>query len=214
MTYHTLNASAPQHLYGLVCREILYRLDPKMAGQYESCVIFGVTSIPGRALHFSVMCESGAQFARVPLHMIRWIAPGRDARPLGELQCWDSYGWSFSVTQYEYLREMVCDYRTPDGEIVPAHYWFTLDHTDNSYSQAPEQHKCYHLLLLDDGSGQIAAQPNNRILWRDKSFIRAGQHPLDYRVMHPTTWHAERGRSDPQATAYTRDDPPVIRDGA
>ena len=204
MTHHTLNASVPQHLYGYVASEILYALDPNKKGQFEPCVIFGITSIPSRVLHFSVMCESGAQFARVPIHMLRWIEPNRAPRPLGDLQCWDCYGWSFSVTQFEYLREIGCDYRTPSGEIVPAWYWFTLDHTDNSFSQAPQQHKCYHLLRLEDGTGQIAAMPNNRILWRDESFCKPG-HPLDYKVMDPETWHAEGTKQNPQGTAHTKD---------
>jgi hypothetical protein len=27
------------------------------------------------------------------------------------------------------------------------------------------QHKCFHILKCFDGSGQIAAMPNNRIVW-------------------------------------------------
>ena len=204
MTHHTLNASIPQHAYGLVCREILYHPDPEMVGQFEPCVIFGVTSIPSRALHFSIMCESGAQWARIPINMLRWETPRREPRAMPELQCWDAHGWSFSTVQYDYLREMGCEYHTPGGEMVPASYWFTLDHTDNGWSQYPPEHKCYHLLFLEDGSGQIAAMPNNRILWKDASFVRPG-HGLDYKVMHPMTWHAESGKRNPQDTAHTTD---------
>lgn len=203
MNHHCMNASVPRHLYGLVDRYILQGLDPRSEG-FEPCVIFGVTSIPSRALHFSILCESGAQWARIPLQMLRHEKPkGETMHPLTDLQMWDSHGWDFSVTHYEYLREMGCHYRKRDGSLVPASYWFTLDHTDNGYSQYPPEHKCYHLLLLEDGSGQIAAQPNNRIVWRDDSFVRAG-HPLDYKVMAPTTWHAESGRNA-QETAFTAD---------
>lgn len=202
--HHCLNASVPQHAYGYVAKEILHGLDPEYIGQYEPCVIFGVTSIPSRCLHFSILCESGAQWARIPLHMLRWQEPTRERRALNELQCWDCHGWDFSVTQYEYLREMGCKYRTPAGEMVNASYWFTLDHTDNGFSQYPPEHKCYHLLFLEDGPGQIAAMPNNRILWNDKSFVKPG-HPLNYKVMAPQTWHAEEGRKNPQDTAITQD---------
>lgn len=207
---HGLNASIPQHRYGYVCREILYGLDAQYVGQYEPCVLFGVTSIPSRALHFSILCESGAQWARIPLHLVRHEAPKADApvHPLYELQHWDSHGYEFGVTQYQFLREMACRFRTTDGAMVPASYWFTLDHVQNGWSDYPPEHKCYHVLLLEDGSGQIAAQPNNRILWDDKSFVKPG-HPLDYRVMHETTWHAEH-RPDaphinPQDTAHTQE---------
>lgn len=203
-SHHCLNASVPQHLYGYVCKEILYGMNPIAGAGFEPCVVFGVTSIPSRALHFSILCESGAQWARIPLQMLRHETPSSTLQhPLTDLQMWDSHGWDFSVTQYEYLREMGCSFRKRNGEMVPASYWFTLDHTDNGYSQFPPEHKCYHLLLLEDGSGQIAAMPNNRIVWRDDSFCKLG-HPLDYKVMAPRTWHAEMGRNA-QETAFTKD---------
>jgi hypothetical protein len=205
MNHHCLNASVPRHLYGHVSRRILHGMDGGKAG-FEPCVIFGVTSIPSRALHFSILCESGAQWARIPIQMLRHEIPAAIIQhELTDLQMWDAHGWDFSVTHYEYLREMGCHYRKRDGSLVPASYWFTLDHTDNGYSQYPPEHKCYHLLLLEDGSGQIAAQPNNRIVWRDDSFVKPG-HPLDYRVMAPTTWHAEAGRNA-QETAFTKESP-------
>jgi hypothetical protein len=202
--HHCLNASIPQHLYGYVNRLFLTGYDPEEELNYEPCVIFGVTSIPSRALHFSILCESGAQWARVPLHMLRWEIPAIDKAPehsLSELQMWDSHGWDFSVCRYEYLRELGCQYRKRDGALLPASYWFTLDHTDNGYSQYPPEHKCYHLLLIEDGSGQIAAQPNNRIVWRDDSFVKPG-HSLNYKVVTRETYHAEIGRN-PQDTAFT-----------
>lgn len=206
MTHYTLNGSVPQHVYGQVRSEILRGLEPEAIGPVEPCVIIGVTSIPSRCLHFSILCESGAQWARIPIHMLmhQMPAPGAPRHDLPDLQCWDCHGWDFSTVQYEYLREMACVYRATDGRLIPASYWFTLDHTDNGFSQYPPEHKCYHLLLLEDGSGQIAAMPNNRILWKDDSFVRPG-HPLDYKVMAPVTWHAENGRRNPQETAITKD---------
>ena len=191
-----MNKSIPQHTYGFVDQGILRGVTTD-TGAYERCVIFGVTSIPSRALHFSILCESGAQWARIPLHKLRHEQPiSERVHDLPQLQSWDCHGWDFCATHYEYLREMGCQYRNRDGVMVPASYWFTLDHTDNGYSQYPPEHKCYHLLLLEDGSGQIAAQPNNRILWRDDSFVRPNPaHLSEYRVMPDTTWHAELGRN-------------------
>jgi hypothetical protein len=49
---------------------------------------------------------------------------------------------------------------------------------------------------LEDGSGQIAAQPNNRILWNDDSFVHPNPSVLtEYAVMPDETWHAELGRN-------------------
>jgi len=195
-------------------------MDEQFRNIWEPCVIFGITSIPSRAWHFSIMCESGAQWARVPLHMLRHELPSNDIktarfplvaalRPesheLHELQMWDCHGWEFGVCQYEYLREMNCQYRQRNGSLVPARYWFTVDHTDNGWSQFPPEHKCYHFLLLEDGTGQIAAQPNNRIVWRDDSFTKSG-HPMDYRVVDRKIWHSEGQHINAQETAITSDD--------
>ena len=141
--------------------------------------------------------------------MLRWQLTGLLEAPkhsIENLQCWDCHGWDFSTVQYEYLREMGCEYKTPDGRMIPAAYWFTLDHTDNGFSQYPPEHKCYHVLLLEDGSGQIAAMPNNRILWKDNSFVKPNPETLKaYRVMASNTYHAESGRLNPQDTAITKD---------
>jgi len=199
-----MNASIPQHLYGFVDKRFLHGMDESYAGQYEPCVIFGITSIPSRAWTFSILCESGAQWARVPLHMLRWELPSLEAHPLNQLQMWDCHGYDFDVTQYQYLREMACEYRDRDGTQMPGSYWFTADHTDNGYSLYPPEHKCYHFLLLEDGSGQIAAMPNNRIVWKDDSWTKPG-HPLDYKVVSPETYHAETSKTNAQRTAFTQD---------
>jgi hypothetical protein len=203
MTHHTLTASLPQHIYGYVCKSIL------TAGEqygFEPCVIIGITSRPSRALHFEILCESGAKWSNIPIHMLRWAEPtNMIVHPLPDLQCWDCHGFDFAVFRLEYLREMGCQYKTTDGRQIPAHYAFTLDHTDNGYSLYPPEHKNYNILLLEDGSGQIAAMPNNRIIWKDDSFVKKNSNALSsYRVMPPDTYHAEISRN-PQDTAFTRD---------
>ena len=205
MTHHTLTASVPQHIYGYVDRQILYGMAPEKIGLFEPCVIIGVTSRPSRALHFEILCESGAKWANIPLHMLRHHLPDESApvHPLPELQAWDCHGWQFAAFQFDYLREMGCTFRTPSKKVLAGSYWFTLDHTDNGFSLYPPEHKNYNLILLEDGSGQIAAMPNNRILWDDKSFVKPG-HPLDYRVITDETYHAEVS-VNPQDTAFTKD---------
>jgi len=206
--HHTLTGSLPQHLYGYVDRRITCGMDEKFAGQYEPCVIMAVTSRPSRCLHFEILAESGAKWANIPIHMLRLhlAKEGAAEHPLPDLQCWDCHGWDFALFQIEYLREMACEYRTPDGRLIPASYLFTLDHTDNGFSLYPPEHKNYNVLALEDGSGQIAAMPNNRILWKDDSFVRPNPERLkEYRVMVPETWHAEMSRCNPQDTAITRD---------
>lgn len=207
--HHCLNASLPQHIYGYVDGGILRGADQDTLS-LDRCVIFGITSIPSRSLHFSILTEAGAQWARIPLHKLRHELPkpGAPVHPLPQLQSWDCHGWEFSITQYEYLREMGCQYRNRDGDMVPAAYLCTLDHTENGWSQYPPEHKCYHLLLLEDGSGQIAAQPNNRIVWRDDSFVRHAPATLkEYRVMPEQTWHSELGRNADFTRIIQNEDP-------
>ena len=200
-----MNASIPLHLYGFVDKRFLHGMDESYAGEFEPCIIFGITSVPSRAWMFSILCESGAQWARVPLHLLRWEAPEYTVtHSLNQLQMWDCHGWDFTVVKYEYLRDMSCEYRNRSGELIPGSYWFTADHTDNGYSLYPPEHKCYHFLILEDGSGQIAAMPNNRIIWKDDSWTKPG-HPLDYKVVSPETYHAETSKQNAQDTAFTKE---------
>ena len=94
MTHHTLTASLPQHVYGFVDQRILHGMDEAYADKFEPCVILAVTSRPSRALHFEILCESGAKWANIPIHMLRWELPkaGAAEHPLGNLQCWDCHG--------------------------------------------------------------------------------------------------------------------------
>ncbi len=207
MAHHTLTASLPQHVYGYVDARITHGEDPSYAGQYEPCVIMAVTSRPSRCLHFEILCESGAKWANIPIHRLYWQKPEVEPEKLHslpELQCWDCHGWDFALFRIEYLFEMGCEYLTADKKLVPASYLATLDHTDNGFSLYPPEHKNFNILLLEDGTGQIAAMPNNRIFWKDDSFVRRPEK-FDYKVMPPITWHAEEGRRNPQETAITQD---------
>jgi hypothetical protein len=198
-----LNESVPQHLYGFVDKRFLHGMSTDYIDQYEPCVIFGLTSVPSRAWTFSIMCESGAQWARVPLNMLRWEEPrSMTVHPLNELQMWDNHGWEFSVVQYEYLRELNCKYLQRNKNQVPGKYWFTADHSNNGYSLYPPEHKCYHFLLLQDGSGQIAAQPNNRILWEDDSWVRTDTN-INYKVVTSKVYYSETSKINPDTTSLT-----------
>jgi hypothetical protein len=192
-----MNASLP-HIYGVVKNDILFGMT--LTEGVTECVIFGATSIPARCLHFSVMLDTGAQWARIPLHMLGWQR-GDMRHKLQDLQVWDCMGWDFEVITYDYLREMECEVLMGEKR-VPGRYWVTVDHTDNPYSNHPPQHKTFVLVKLLDGSGQIAAMPNNRILWRDPSFVDQKELPR-YRTMAATTWHCEQ--QDIQKHAITKD---------
>ena len=58
---------------------------------------------------------------------------------------------------------------------------------DTEHSEIPAEHKCAHILALDDGN--YAAQPNNRILW-DAPNYTVGDGVPDYSVQ-TTKWNVE-----------------------
>lgn len=210
--HHTLTASLPRHLYGFVDKRILHGMDETYKDQFEPCVIMAITSRPSRCLHFEILCESGAKWANIPIHMLRWELPNWNLpeqrapeHPLSDLQCWDCHGYDFALFEIEYMREMGCAFRTPTGNNIHGHYICTLDHTENGFSLYPPEHKNYNIIFLDDGSGQIAAMPNNRILWQDHSFVKSG-HKFDYKVMSTQTYHCEGAAKNPQDTAITKDE--------
>ena len=58
---------------------------------------------------------------------------------------------------------------------------------DTEHSEIPDQHKCAHILALDNGN--YSAQPNNRILWSIPSFTTSTHWP-DYKVQ-TTEWNVE-----------------------
>ena len=55
------------------------------------------------------------------------------------------------------------------------------------HSEIPHEHKCGHVLALDNGN--FAIQPNNRILWNISNFTVNSDVP-DYKVQ-TTEWNLE-----------------------
>jgi hypothetical protein len=60
-----LNTNVPP-IYCKVKKEYLYDLK-KYQGESSDCVIFGISSIPGRAILFNIMLSNGACFWRLPI---------------------------------------------------------------------------------------------------------------------------------------------------
>ena len=71
---------------------------------------------------------------------------------------------------FDFLRGKRGKYYGKDKKNYPFEYLFTIDWAhpesnilDTEHSEIPAEHKCAHILALDNGN--YAAQPNNRILW-------------------------------------------------
>jgi uncharacterized membrane protein (UPF0182 family) len=81
-----------------------------------------------------------------------------------------------------------------DKKFYHGKYLFTIDWAhpdtnilDTEHSEIPQEHKCAHILALDNGN--FAAQPNNRLLWHVNSYTTDNSWP-DYKVQ-TTYWDAE-----------------------
>lgn len=195
-----LNASIP--IWKLWVRsEFLYNLESHH-GEYVRCAVFGVKSIRGRALGFHIVTDEGAQFFSLPLHALV-TKQGAPQLPLDHLQLWDCFDYDFAVTEFAFLSGLRCAALLKDRSWYTGKYLFTIDwchasteYADTAWSEEPSEHKCAHLIALDNGC--IAAQPNNRIQWYEPSFIvkpfrSTGRRP-DYKV-NTHEWHCETSGS-------------------
>jgi hypothetical protein len=191
----TLNTPLPHHLYGYVRREYLRNLEDGH-GEVEEACIFGIASVPNRALGFHVHLKSGAVFWRLPISALCW-KPDAPHRPTPVLQAWDAFGYEVAATAFPYLKERECTIRLKDSSVEEGVYVCTIDWYENGYSDTPDQNKCAHLVKLDDGN--FAAYPNNHLLWRDLSFTRAGERP-QYRA-NTHVWYAEEDLPKPKEAA-------------
>jgi len=190
-----LNANIPA-LYSQIRREYLYDLSGHV-GEAEDCVIFGMASISGRAILFHAIMENGAVFYRLPISA--FIQRGFDVkevpRPrLDELELWNCFSYYPSVTTFDILASQTGKFIGKDKKWHAGAYLFTVDWAhpesnivDTEHSEIPHEHKCAHILALNDGN--YAAQPNNRLIWSIPSFTVRNEIP-DWKVQ-TSEWNVE-----------------------
>jgi hypothetical protein len=190
-----LNASIPP-IYCQIRREYLYDLKLNK-GETEDCVVFGLTSIPGRAVLFHTLLTNGAIFWRLPISAFiqrKFECSGVPNQNLVDLELWNSFSYYPSVNTFDFLIGQKCKYLGVDKKFYAGEYLFTIDWAhpepnilDTEHSEIPQEHKCGHVLALDNGN--YAIQPNNRILWNVPSFTTATHWP-DYKVQS-SYWNVE-----------------------
>jgi hypothetical protein len=190
-----LNADIPP-MYCQVRKEYLYDFK-KHHGESEDCVVFGLTSMAGAATLFHIMLPNGAVFFRLPISAFfqkdldRTKVPDM---PVDTLQLWNSFSYYPSVHMFGYLTSQRGKYFGKDKKEHFGEYLFTIDWChpetnilDTEHSEIPHEHKCGHVLALDNGN--YAIQPNNRILWNISNFTTRNDVP-DYKVQ-TTEWNVE-----------------------
>jgi hypothetical protein len=164
-----LSANIPTQI-GYLDASFLNNEEPRTTDEYIPVEIFSIVSIPRRCLMFNVMSEFGAQFARVPIHYLSSIERPTSKYSLDWLQLWDSYSYYFIIQRFEYLKNGTAYMLLKDKTKEVAKYLFTIDWCNGEdynfgYSEIAAGHKCAHIFWGENG--QMFAQPNNRIVWRD-----------------------------------------------
>ena len=193
-----LNANIPV-TYAQIRREYLYDLKAHH-GEVEDCVVFGISSITGRPILFHAIMENGAVFYRLPISAFiqRGFKPKEvPQRRLDELELWNCFSYYPAVTSWDILDGQSGKYIGKDKKWYSGAYLFTVDFAhpesnivDTDHSEIPHEHKCAHILALDDGN--YAAQPNNRIIWDIPSFTVKDEIP-DWKVQ-TSEWNVEDTR--------------------
>ena len=111
-----------------------------------------------------------------------------------ELELWNCFSYWPSVHCFDWLDGLNGKYMGIDKKFYHGKYLFTIDWAhpdtnilDTEHSEIPQEHKCAHILALDNGN--FAGQPNNRLLWHVNSYTVDNSWP-DYKVQ-TTYWDAE-----------------------
>ena len=183
-------------MYAQNRREYLY-YPKKHHGEGVDCIVFAVASISGRPILFHAIMENGAVFYRLPISA--FIQRGFDVKEvsrlrLDELELWNCFSYYPAITNFDLLDGQHGKYIGKDKKWHTGSYLFTVDWAhpesnivDTDHSEIPHEHKCAHIIALDDGN--YAAQPNNRIIWDIPSFTVKEQVP-DWKVQ-TSEWNVE-----------------------
>ena len=155
-----LNADIPP-IYCQVRKEYLYDFT-KNHGESEECVVFGLTSMAGAATLFHIMLPNGAVFFRLPISAFFQKSHDRANVPdmsTDKLQLWNSFSYYPSVHSFNFLESQRGKYFGKDKKEYFGEYLFTIDWghpetniLDVEHSEIPHEHKCGHVLALDNGN--------------------------------------------------------------
>lgn len=155
-------------------------------GELVKGIWMTVKSVQGKALYFETLLpEYGALYDKLPISAFQWKEKLDYDLPLDNLQLWDCFDYNITVIRKPLLGR--CQYFGKDKKLHGGEYLFTIDtcHPDESiidtnFSEYDPEHKAFNIIKLDNG--QFAAQPNNRVLWKDNSLIPEKTKMPDFKV--------------------------------
>ena len=170
-----------------VRKEYLYDLE-EGHGEFTPGIWISVKSTQYKALYFeTLLTEYGALYDKLPLSAFTWKTDVDmdNYLDLDTLQLWDCFDYHLTVIEKPLLSR--CEFFGKDKQMHAGEYLFTIDnaHPDNSvldinFSEHDPEHKSFNMIKLDNG--QFAAQPNNRIVWRDSSLTPDKLKQPDFKV--------------------------------
>jgi hypothetical protein len=168
-----------------VRKEYLYDLK-KGHGEYTPGLWISVKSTQSKALYFeTLLTEYGALYDKLPISAFVWKTDLDYDLPLDVLQLWDCFDYHITLIQKPILGR--CEMFGKDRKMHSGEYLFTIDtcHPDNNvldqnFSEHDSEHKSFNIIQLDNG--QFAAQPNNRVIWRDSSLTPDKLLQPDFKV--------------------------------
>lgn len=174
----TLNCNIP-HFECFVKKEFLTNFT--QSDELIKAKAFAVSSTRGQVLQFHVLTEHGAMFSKLPVHALV-LKKDYEKMELNQLVTYDTFSFRLSNITYDYLKYLTCTYFAGNKrEKYGATYFTTVDFYDSEYADHPGVTKCCHILFLDNGN--IAAAPNNRILWNDTG-LKSDVTKIDYKPLN------------------------------
>ena len=149
------NISLPRHRYVWVVPSFVLR-DP-LRQALVPAVWIGVSVTAGRSIGCHVLLDNGAVVVDLPLHALRGAFAEWEPLALDELVSWDCYGWSAEAWEPPYLSGLACTVLSDDHKwmVDRATMWFCIDHIQDGYSLAPEQHKHLWIVIRTPAGGRI-----------------------------------------------------------
>jgi hypothetical protein len=168
-----------------VRKEYLYNLEHGH-GEFTPGIWISVKSIQGKALYFeTLLTDYGALYDKLPISAFVWKTDHGDLLPLDTLQLWDCFDYDITVIKKPLLSK--CEFFGKDKKMHSGQYCFTIDTCHNqhsvldiNFSEGDPEHKSFNIIKLDNG--QFAAQPNNRVIWRDNSLTPEQLLRPDFKV--------------------------------
>ena len=163
--------------------------------KYYECRVFGVTSLPGQVPLFHFLMEDGGIWWKAPISAF-CKRKGIKELPLNELCMWDSFSYNISVTTFYQLADIKMTYFSRRKVKRSGKYLFTLDWTigdfnelNFGYADVPGQHKCGHVIQLNDGN--YAIQPNNRLKVFETEFVDSPDENIIARLVNTHKYSVE-----------------------